>query len=245
MNDLYNVIFKRKTIRKFDENLVLTKEELEKVQMKLDNLIPLCQEIKVKMKIVKREETTAKRGEYCLLLYSENKPHYLLNAGYILEQMDLFLTSLDIGVCWYALAKTNTLELDGLDFIIMLAFGKSRLEDFRTQISQFRRKEKTEIWTGDFDNDVEEAVRLAPSSCNTQPWRVVYENKEMNVYRNKNIKSFIPPTKLPFYNSIDLGIFLCFLEISLNHKEYNFIRTIISEEVSQSDLIRIANYKII
>lgn len=244
MKELYDAIFKRKSIRKFDETLLLTEEELAAIKQEIDKLIPLVDDIRVSFEIVKRENTTAKRGEYCLLMYSEKKPHYLLNAGYMLEQMDLLLASCDIGVCWYALAKPQKGQVDDLDYVIMLAFGKCQPNNFRTGISEFKRKDREEIWKGEFNSDVIKAVRLAPSACNTQPWRVVSNNNWIKLYRNTKIKSFIPASKLPYYNSIDMGICLCFLEIAMIQKGYKFERMLIDEENVSLDLLEIAVYNI-
>lgn len=240
----YDMIFKRKSQRKFDETLFLTEEELVIIKQEAEKLIPLVDDIRVKFEIIERASTTAKRGEYCLLMYSEKKPHYLLNAGYLLEQMDLFLTSHDIGVCWYALAKVKEIQFDGLNYVIMLAFGKSRQQDFRKDISEFKRKNREEIWEGGFDSDVIEAVRLAPSACNTQPWRIVSDSNCIKVYRNTMIKSFIPASKLPYYNTIDMGICLCFLEIAMIQKDYEFDRTLIMEGNSHIELLEIATYNV-
>ncbi len=244
MIELYNSIFKRKSIRKFDDTLVLTEAELAQIKQETEKLTPLVNDIKVKFEIVERAKTTAKRGEYCLIIYSENKTNYLLNAGYLLEQMDLFLASHDIGVCWYGLAKLKEPQAGELDYVIMLAFGKSRPQDFRKCASDFKRKSTEVIWSGEFDSDVVDAVRLAPSACNTQPWRIVSEGTQIKVYRNTKIKSFIPASKLPFYNSIDTGISLCFLEIALSHKGYEFDRELITEGKINSGLLEIANYNI-
>ena len=51
-------------------------------------------------------KTSCKRGEeYCILLYSEKKGDYLRNIGYIGEQLDLYLASLNIGACGLGSAK--------------------------------------------------------------------------------------------------------------------------------------------
>ncbi len=244
MKDLYDIIFKRKSMRRFDEALYVKEDELLDVKREMESMIPLVEDIKIRFEVVQREKTTVKRGEYCLLMYSEEKPHYLLNAGYMLEQMDLYLTSRNIGVCWYALAKPHKMQVDGLDYIIMLNFGKSRPQDFRKSIKQFRRKKREEIWNGDFDSEVIEAVRLTPSACNTQPWRFFSDGNLIKIYRNKKIKSFIPQSKLPYYNSIDMGICLYFLEIALINKGYEFSRRLILDKGLHSDLVEIATYNI-
>ncbi len=244
MKELYNMIFKRKSIRKFDAALSLKAEELVHIKHALTQLIPLDSEIKVRFEIVSRALTTAKYGEYCLLIYSEKKPHYLLNAGFLLEQMDLFFTAQEIGACWYGLAKTKQKMLDGLEYVMMLAFGKSSQQDFRRDISEFKRKSKEEIWQGEFDSDVMEAVRLAPSAMNTQSWRFVSDKQQIKVYRSNKIRSFIPVSFLGYFNTIDLGISLCFLEIALQYKGYQFERQLTEVEKSKSGLVEIATYQI-
>jgi len=244
MEELYDMIFKRKSVRRFDETLSISKENIHEITQQLEKLIPLVSDISVKFRIVEKAETSSKRGEYCLLMYSENKPQYLLNAGYLLEQMDLFLASRDIGVCWYALAKTKELLYEGHDYVIMLAFGKSRPEDFRKDYTKCSRKGGDTIWKGQFDSNIVDVVRYAPSSCNTQPWRVVSENNCIKVYRNTLIKCFFPANKLPFYNSIDMGIFLCFLEITLAHNGYEFSRILSLKEAAGTELIEVATYTI-
>jgi hypothetical protein len=244
MEELYDMIFKRKSIRKFDEELIVSWEEMEAIKKKIEDLIPLDKDISVKFKIARRNETTSKRGEYCLLMYSERKSCFLLNAGYMLEQMDLFFSSQDIGACWYALAKTTELKEDGLDFVIMMAFGKSRPVHFRKDFFKCNRKDSKTIWNGEFYQDVADVVRYAPSACNTQPWRVVSDNNCIKVYRSTLIKSFIPSNKLAYYNSIDMGIFLCFLEIALKHSKYTYNRTLSTVQNSNEEYIEIATYNI-
>jgi nitroreductase len=45
------------------------------------------------------------KAPHYLLLFSENKPGYLLNTGFIFEQIDLFLSSSGIGSCWLGLTN--------------------------------------------------------------------------------------------------------------------------------------------
>lgn len=101
----YKMIFKRKSFRRFNQDLKLSNNELSDINEKIKRLIPLIDNIDVKYRIVQREETTCKRGEYCLLIYSEEKDGFLLNIGYMFEQLDLYLASKDIGICWYGMGK--------------------------------------------------------------------------------------------------------------------------------------------
>ncbi|NCB51673.1 MAG: nitroreductase [Clostridia bacterium] len=240
MSELYDTIFKRKSVRRFD--MTLDEDALFAVKRQIGKLVPLIRDINVRIEVVPRTETTAKFGEYCLLFYSEKKPGYLLNAGYMLEQMDLFLAARDIGACWYGLAKAKRPKLVGMDHVIMMAFGQSAPEVFRQNISDFKRMSTKEIWRGDFDVGVKEAIRLAPSACNTQPWRVVSEDGRISVFRETNLKAFIPATQLSYFNSIDMGIGLLFLETALLEKGYKFDRKLKLDETSEKGQVKIAEY---
>lgn len=244
MQDLYDMFFKRKSFRRFDEKLSLSKEEIMKIETKLYELIPLISDIKVKYRIVKKEETTCRRGEYCLLVYSESKENYLLNIGYMLEQLDLWMASENIGACWYGMGKTNELQFDGLDYVIMLAFGKGELLEFRKDYTKAKRKELDIIWNGSSFVDVANIVRYAPSSCNSQPWRVLSKENNIQIFRSTQISSIIPKDKQAYYNSIDIGIFICFMDITLSKKCYQFKRMLYAEPKSYEDLVPIASYNI-
>lgn len=240
----YNMIFKRKSFRKFNETLKLTHEELSDIDENIKNLISLIDNIEVKYQIVPREKTTCKRGEYCLLIYSEEKTNYLLNIGYMFEQLDLYLASKDIGVCWYGMGKILEEGYKNLKFVIMMALGKSQPSEFRKDYRKCRRKETQEIWTGNSRFAmIAEVVKYAPSACNTQPWRVVLENNGLKIYRSTSIKSIMPKDKVPFYNSIDMGIFLYFLELTLLYNNISFEKSFCKEE-NKSDLIPIALYNL-
>jgi len=51
----------------------------------------------------------------------------------------------------------------------------------------------------------------------------------------------MPKEKVPFYNSIDMGIFLFILELALSHNNFSFQKTLSPENVD-SNLISIATY---
>ncbi|WP_297421838.1 nitroreductase family protein [Clostridium sp.] len=241
MNELYDMIFKRKSFRRFDDTLTLSEEELQYINEKIESLNPLVKEIEIKYKIVPRENTTSKRGEYCLLIYSEEKEHYLLNIGYMFEQLDLYLALKNIGVCWYGMGKTNEPQYDKLKYVIMMAFGKGKEGEFRKDYKKSKRKETSDIWKGDLSFELAEVVKYAPSACNTQPWRVICENNILKIYRTTEVKSIMPKEKVPFYNSIDMGIFLYFLELTLSRNKLSFQR-ILSPENNDSNLVTIATY---
>ncbi len=250
MNEkLYDMIFKRKSFHLF-RNIGdghITEDELKSIENEFNSFKPLVEDIKVRMKIVK-DSTTCRRGqEYCILLYSEKKDNYLQNIGYIGEQLDLYLVSKNIGTLWFGIGKVEEKQLDGLDFVIMIAIAKIDSEDkFRKDMYKSKRKELSEIWNGDNYLDIANIVRFAPSACNSQPWIVDSGENELKVYRYKKPgkRGIMPADKVIYYNQIDIGIFLCFLELCLNKNNIQFDRTLYVEENSNNEKNLTVKYKI-
>lgn len=248
-NHLYDMIFKRKSFHLFRNigSEKITEEELKDIENKFINITPLVKDIKVKMKIVK-DSTTCRRGqEYSILLYSEKKENYLQNIGYIGEQLDLYLVSKNIGTLWFGIGRPEEQELDGLNFVIMIAIAKVDLETkFRKDMYLSKRKELSEIWNGNYYLDIANIVRFAPSSCNTQPWIVDSSKNELRVYRytKEGKRGIMPMNMVKYYNQIDIGIFLCFMDLCLNKNNIKYERTLYMEENSGSEKNLTATYKI-
>ena len=229
--NLYDQIFRRKSFHKFTNTIPFNKNDFDIINNTINNLIPLDSSIKIKINLVKENETSCNLGaEYCLLFYSEKKDFYLENIGYIGEQIDLYLTLNNIGTLWCGLGKTKTSSLDGLDYVIMMCLAKVPDSSFRTNVKSFKRKNITETWEGDllpFSN----IVALAPSAVNSQPWYTVSKKNELLIYRNNKAAKFgfIPLKIMKYYNQIDMGIYLYFLEICLKQDKYSFIKILIKD----------------
>lgn len=168
MNDIYcDMIFKRKSFHIFKDILPLESCDLQLIEAQICQLEPLSKHIKTAFRIVPKLQNTCKRGEYCILIYSEIKEHYLQNVGYLGEQLDLWLASKNIGACWYGVGKANEPTYNGLDFIIMLAIAKTSEKNFRKDYTKSKRKPIVDILIGKQYNTIAEVVRFAPSACNS------------------------------------------------------------------------------
>lgn len=244
MIELYDMIFKRKSVRLYDNRLHVSDEELNLINKKLNELVPLFPDIKLSYKIVNIEETNCNRGEYALLIYSEEKENYLMNVGDTLEQMDLFLASINIGALWYGWGKVKEEMLDNKKFVIMIAFGKCNENSFRKDYTKAKRKEIKDIWEGEI-LDIVNVIRYSPSACNSQPWYIKYNSNQLKLYRNTNVSALLNLTNglKNKYNYIDMGIFMCILEITLLKNKYKFERKIIKEDKSKI-LIDVAVYSL-
>ena len=248
-NNLYDMIFKRKSFHLFrnigDEKI--SEEELKDIENYFNKIKPLDQNIKTKMRIVKEGASCHRGQEYCILFYSEKKDNYLQNIGYIGEQLDLYLVSKNIGTLWFGIGKVDEKQYEGLDFVIMIAISKvDKEEKFRKDMFKSKRKELDEIWNGDYYKDIASIVRYTPSACNTQPWKVEAKEKELDIYRyrKEGKRGIMPKDRVIYYNQIDIGIFLCFIELCLEHNGLTYKRELFIEEDHEQENNLTAKYEI-
>lgn len=233
--DLYPQIFKRQSFHLFrgvgDEKL--TQDELDDIIRVWPTFESLYPDIKTKLRIVPGSKFALKRdAEYCVLIYSEKKANWLMNAGYLGEQLDLYLVSKNIGTLWYGIGRPDEETFEGLDYVIMFAIRKvSDASLYRKDMFKATRKELDEIWTGD-TLGVAEVARFAPSACNSQPWAVKNEDGILSVTRyKKQSRIGIMSPKMAFYfNRIDIGIFLCILEICMAHNGIRAKRELFTDD---------------
>ena len=242
--ELYPQIFRRKSFHIFRELEYepLTKQDLDDILNAYKSFDSL-NGIKTEIKIVKGEQTSCHRNEeYCIMMFSEIKDGYLQNIGYLGEQLDLYLVSKNIGSLWFGIAKSDEVY-NGLNYVIMIAIKKATV--FRKDMFKSKRKLLEDIWTGE-QLDIANIVRFSPSACNSQPWYV--ENIDNNLYVYRKSKSgkvgIMPKNASLYYNQIDIGIFMCILEICLLDKGYQFDRTLYKDEQSFDEKQLNAVYKI-
>lgn len=234
--DNYKQIFKRKSFHIFKDTGMMENSDIEKLEAFIKSVKPLNSEIKTKIYIVPESKTTCKRGgEYCILFYSEAKDDYLRNVGYMGEQIDLYLASENIGALWFGIGKPKNMQMDGLDFVIMITIAKMPEDKFRKDMFKAKRKPLSEIWRGETLN-IAEIVRFTPSSCNTQPWIIENTGGELTIYRFKkpDKRGIMPADKVRYYNKIDMGIFLFLLETCLEHENLSFERTFFADRTDDS-----------
>lgn len=223
--ELYDVIFKRKSIRHYNET-PLDDARLEEILQYSQTLTPLFPEIKTAFGVIKGESVSglfAIDAPQYLAFYSEEKEGHYLNAGFLMQQMDLYLSAVGLGACWLGMAKPKMKEKDGLAFIMMFAFGEPTQTLHRGAVAEFKRKPLAEISEG---SDARlEAVWLAPSATNAQPWFFSCADGAIDVFRVK-----LNPVKAAVFdrlNLIDSGIALCHLKVATEHagKAFSFAQT--------------------
>ena len=224
------MIYKRKSFHVFLNvgNEKISDYELDLIERAFKEFSPLFPDIKTDIAIVHESETSCRRGaQFCILLYSEKKDGYLQNIGYLGEQLDLYLQSLNIGALWFGLGRTKERSYNGLEYTIMIAIRKIDDEaKFRKDMFKSKRRSVDEIWDGEMIDGVTDVVRFAPSACNSQPWKVVNDGKNLSVYRRQKPGKvgIMPAALVSYFNRIDMGIFLCFMDLCLKQKGLEYVK---------------------
>ena len=117
---------------------------------------------------------------------------------------------------------------------------------YRKDMFRSKRKSVEEIWEGEQILGVSDIVRFAPSACNSQPW-LVKNNGELSVYRYRKPgkRGIMPADKVSFYNRIDIGIFIFFMDICLEHNGVGFEKTLYSDAGDDDkELVLNAKYRL-
>ncbi len=212
------MIFRRRSIRTYDM-APLNEKIMQKISDSLHTLHPLCDDIKTEFKIISHNQVkrTMRKAPHYIAAFSENKAHYLTNIGFMLQQMNLFFSANEIASCWQGIPKPNkkVKENSNLEFVILMAFGKTKKTLHRMNVSEFNRRPLSKITNITSMNELLEAARLAPSSTNSQPWYFTGNETMIHAYLGKPgiLRRLFATTTL----KIDVGIALYHLKIAAEH----------------------------
>lgn len=189
----YEAIFVRKSVRNYLME-PLDPEVLKEIQDYYRGIRSIFAGIETELEIIENLEHPRKYGlfgmkaPYYLAIYSEKKDRDMMNAGYIMEQISLYLYSRGIGSCFFgsAVIPKNKKTKNGKVLMMLMAVGKARSSCYRepgegkrmafSQICAF--KEQPREWA----NQLLEAARWAPSSFNNQPWRFLVRDNRIHIF---------------------------------------------------------------
>ena len=221
MSELIDIIYQRKSVRKYTGEPVDGKT-IDKILDFCKQAKPLDPEIKVEAQVVLKDQVRFYfpwKTPQLIAIFSENKPGYLENVGFIFQQVELYLHSLGLGACWMGLGKfrkDETPQVDGMEFVIFIAFGHPA-ETLSRELSDFNRKSLTEIT--DLEDPRLECARLAPSSTNSQPWYFTHEGDAIHAFCCE--AGLLRHALLGNMNRIDMGIAMAHLYLE-NKEAFRF-----------------------
>lgn len=194
---IYEAIFERRSIRKFLMEPV-SEDILNKIRRFMEVLSPLDASQKVEFEICEQINKKEKvkglwkvEAPYYLAVYCEETPEAYRNAGYLAEQIVLYMTTKQLGTCYLGTTKAGEAEKNGLKRFLVIAFGRSDGPLYR-EAEDAHRMTLSAICTykdepGENLKKILKAARMAPSSLNTQPWRFIVYADRIYVFAKKDM----------------------------------------------------------
>lgn len=126
---------------------------------------------------------------YYLAFYSEPEEGYERNAGYMMEQLILYMTVKGLGTCYLGGARLKQQSKNGRHLVMLVAFGWPEGKLYR-ESPLAKRLPLNELCifkeeAGEHIKTVLKAARLAPSAFNSQPWRFIVYADRIYVFARK------------------------------------------------------------
>lgn len=215
-------IVARRAVRTYTAEQLKDKQ-LGDLRQFIGTVKPLHSSIKISLNILSREDFCRKyysvfapNAPHYIVIRSVEKEGYLENAGFIGEQIVLYLTEQGIGTCWLGMVRPKDDEQGGqLPYVVTICFGRADNAPMRRSPDEAKRKLLHEIVMGKISHPsllpLLDSGRLAPSSRNSQPVRYITENKRIYVYRKQPLFKL---EMLENINMVDIGIALANIYIA-------------------------------
>ncbi len=210
--DLYSPIFTRKSIRKFDTT-PLGSETIKQIETFIPEVTPMLSKAAFTHKIVGPEEVKGlalPKAPHFMLISGKNQPLRNVCAAFHFQHVELYLYSMGFATRWLSSVKGKQ---DDPNHIVGFAFGKPAEPATRT-LAEFERKSLAEIAKGT-DSRLD-AVRLAPSGLNKQPWYFIVDGDDVHVYYQKSLGGLIG--MMYKLTDVDVGLALCHMAVASEHE---------------------------
>ena len=217
--DLYRAITQRKSTRKY-EMQPLSAETLTKVEKAITELTPLNASIPLSWHFTQKAKGKFKaEAPHYLIISGSGTPGEMEEAGFRFEQLVLWLDTEGIGSVWLGSTK-DAEKSDTESNLITLAFGKTA-ESLHRTVDEFSRKPIESI-TNAPEDECMQAVHLAPSGMNSQPWYFEKTANKVLVYQQK----LKPPLSFVYkLADLDMGIALCHYALACQQEGRSFTFT--------------------
>ncbi len=182
---LIEMISRRRSVRAYRPE-ALDASVLANIRTRMEGLIPLFPEKRLEAYVIDRSQANLLqkwKTPHFMALFTDDSPEGLMNAGFMYQQMELYLQSIGLGSCWVGLSSLNdgSVTPPGLKLAVMMAFGIPDDVPLRNAPEGFHRKSLAEL--ADRPDDRLEPLRLAPSATNCQPWYVTHEGAVLRLWQ--------------------------------------------------------------
>jgi hypothetical protein len=248
MQDLFKTIEQRNSTRNFAKiplNLATKSQLLDFITHQCHNLtnepikLQLIETDPQKPMTMKIDYGMVKNHHTYIVGKVEKSVHSRTNYGYVMEQVVLKATELDLATCWIGyfdpsfFADIELNDKEQIPSIVIVGYPNTNFSIAGKLMQMAVRSTKRKHWhdlfyygqnlvaldrnhTGKYC-DALEMLRLAPSSGNTQPWRVVVDGRYDRVHFYKNPISD-RYNRMGFHD-VDMGIAMSHFFLTLKQQE--------------------------
>jgi len=218
--ELYPAIFQRKSVRSY-AGAPLNAEQLTAIKAEIAAVQPLFSNERFQLELAPAKEGWRIYG------YCEDTAPSNANLGYVLQQLDLSLHQMGLGRLWFGMGRNPRAghEKPGLSYAMCLKVGNPEGEIAR-ELSDFKRKEIAEVIDDEADYALFEAVRLAPSARNSQPWHFAKTDSGYHVFCEKT-SGVMKMVGLGRMNQVDVGICLCHAALAFGQEGKAFVPSVV------------------
>ena len=239
---MFEAIFNRRSVRDYVMK-PLEQDLLDRIWKMIDNVSTLDDSCRVEFDIY---ENLGKKSQvkglfkveapYYLIVYCEDKPAAYRNAGYVAEQLVLYMTEKEIGTCYLGSGKIGQKEKNGLKQFLIIAFGRAEGTLYR-DMEEARRQPMANLCTykdepGEYLKKILKAARMAPSSINNQPWRFIVYSDRVYVFMKK--EAIPQPKLLNNMRHFDMGIMLSHIMLAAEEFWMN-METVTEEQYAKKN----------
>lgn len=210
--NLYEMIGKRRSIREYQMRPIEEKA-LTAICKYGKEILPLYPGLPYEIEIsccLDRERSglfAVKAPYYVSFLTSESEEAYL-NAGYMMEELSLYLASRGIGSCFQGMGRVIR-EKGELKEVLVMAMGYPKHYLYREEadakriglnrVCAFKEEPSRELMA------MIKAASLAPSAFNSQPWRFVVYRNRVHIFMQK-LSAGIPALRKLHYMSVGMAL---------------------------------------
>lgn len=189
----YEAIFQRCSTRRFQMKPIAAKtmEQLNHYVQEVNALYPDALYRIAVVEALNGEKPAIKgkfmvESPYYLVFFAKEHPGAAKNAGYIMEQIVLYLTAKGIGTCFLGETMAPS-PVESYRCMLTLAFGMSAAPMYASRAKRrpladlvhYRDEATVQI------RRILEAARMAPSAYNRQPWRFVAYSNRIHIFMKK------------------------------------------------------------
>jgi hypothetical protein len=235
--NIYPTIFKRRSIRKY-KDLPVDHILLQKIIDQSKITYPIVGDFDYEIEIVGGQDLKGYlnfKPPVGLVLYAQQHPLAAFYTGMIMQKVDLLCSANGLGTCWLGMASAKNDGVRDMKAMITLSVGIADEPLHRNELAQFRRLDISQIRDFPYWDQIIEAVRLAPSATNGQPWyfRVQEASIAMTFRKRLDVKDIF----VSHLRWIDAGIGCCHLLLALQEQKITYTMLLNPEIENEKDEI--------